>query len=109
MPAATPTRSPPLRAAVDAACAAVGRDPRTLDRTIGVLVDQRRPSERPRPDRGPLSPGQPEPLTGTPEDLADALRGFAREGISHVQIAPLVNGVAGVEALAPVLEILDRG
>ena len=104
-----PDQVPPLRTAVDAACAAVGRDPRTLDRTVGVLIDQRQPSERPRPDRGPLSPGQPEPLTGTPEELATALRGFAREGISHVQIAPLVNGLAGVEALAPVLEVLDRG
>ena len=36
---AFPDAVPPLQAAVDAACVAVGRDPATLERTVGVLVE----------------------------------------------------------------------
>ena len=46
-------------------------------------------------------------MSGEPEALADHIRKFANEGISHMQIAPMVQGVAGIEALAPVLELLD--
>ena len=106
-----PDQVPPLRSAVDAACAAVGRDPTTLGRTVGVLVDQRDPRERDRLPGQPAStsPNPTEPLVGSPEEVAEALRGFAREGISHVQIVPVVNGVPGIEAFAPVLAALDRG
>ena len=104
-----PDQVPPLRAAVDAACAEIGRDPATLGRTVGILVDQREPGERAGFERSPLAPSGPEPLVGTPAELADALRRFAAEGIGHVQVTPVVNGVAGVEAFAPVLALLDRG
>jgi asparagine synthetase B (glutamine-hydrolysing) len=44
-----------------------------------------------------------------PEEIAEHLRAFAREGITHIQVTPRIQGVAGVEAFAPVLELLDRG
>jgi alkanesulfonate monooxygenase SsuD/methylene tetrahydromethanopterin reductase-like flavin-dependent oxidoreductase (luciferase family) len=92
---------PPLREAVDAACRAVGRDPATLERTAAVMVDFEGAYGR---------PGQAVPsLAGTPEELAEEMRAYAREGISHVQIYPDPCTVAGIEAFAPVLEILDRG
>ena len=94
----------PLRAAVDAACVAAGRDPTTLERTVGVLVDQ-----RPLAGRTSDASNEPQPLTGSAEELAASLRRFAHEGISHLQVIPTVDGLAGVEAFAPVLEILDRG
>jgi hypothetical protein len=47
-------------------------------------------------------------LTGTPEELAEEMRGYAREGIAHVQVYPDPCTVAGIEAFAPVLETLDR-
>lgn len=94
---------PPLAAAVEAACARVGRDPATLVRTIGIGVDQRPASERP-----PHTPGTPEFLTGTPEEIADHLRAFAHEGVSHSQVTPWIQGVAGIEAFAPVLGLLDE-
>jgi len=54
-------------------------------------------------------PGQVVPsLTGTAAELAEEIRAYAREGISHVQIYPGPCTVAGIEAFAPVLEILDR-
>jgi alkanesulfonate monooxygenase SsuD/methylene tetrahydromethanopterin reductase-like flavin-dependent oxidoreductase (luciferase family) len=92
---------PPLREAVDAACVAVGRDPAALERTAAVMVDF--PGAYGRP--GQTAPS----LTGTPEELAEEMRAYAREGISHVQIYPDPCTVAGIEAFAPVLEILDRG
>ncbi len=97
---------PPLRAKVDAACADVGRDPATLERTASVLIDFiNRPDVPPAPDR----PHQNStPITGSPEEMAAKLRAFADEGISHIQIWTSPRTVEGVERLAPVLEALDR-
>jgi alkanesulfonate monooxygenase SsuD/methylene tetrahydromethanopterin reductase-like flavin-dependent oxidoreductase (luciferase family) len=100
---------PTLRAAVDAACREVGRDPATLERTVGIAVDQRDPDVRPRiPAYAGLPAEQRQPLTGTPPEIAAELRRFRDEGIAQVQIAPLIDGVAGVEAMAPVLDLLAR-
>jgi alkanesulfonate monooxygenase SsuD/methylene tetrahydromethanopterin reductase-like flavin-dependent oxidoreductase (luciferase family) len=93
-----PDAIPPIRDTIDAACEAVGRDPATLQRTATVMVD--------------LSPGAPKsptgPLTGSAEEVADALRGFAREGISHVQIASKLTSPEGLDDWRQVLDILDR-
>jgi alkanesulfonate monooxygenase SsuD/methylene tetrahydromethanopterin reductase-like flavin-dependent oxidoreductase (luciferase family) len=90
----------PFREALDAACMAVGRDPATLVRTVGVRVDQ-------------SSEGMPWPwppaITGTPEAIAETLRAFAREGIAHLQVSLTPPTLAAVEVFAPVLERLDRG
>jgi alkanesulfonate monooxygenase SsuD/methylene tetrahydromethanopterin reductase-like flavin-dependent oxidoreductase (luciferase family) len=85
------------QAKIDAACAEVGRDPATLARTCGVWVDL--PSG---PDRGW------DALSGTPEEMAAGLRTYAETGYSGVQIWLNQNDTAGIEAFAPVLEILDR-
>jgi alkanesulfonate monooxygenase SsuD/methylene tetrahydromethanopterin reductase-like flavin-dependent oxidoreductase (luciferase family) len=90
----------PFRAALDAACAVVGRDPATLVRTVGVRVDQS--------GAGTLMP-MPPAITGTPEAIAEALRAFAREGIAHLQVSLTPSTLASVEAFAPVLEHLDQG
>ena len=49
------------------------------------------------------------PFSGTPEELAEELRAYAREGVCHVQIwlEPMLP--SGIEAFQPVLELLDRG
>ena len=94
-----PEAIPPLRAAVDAACARVGRDPATLRRTVSVQVDLpgavpgRNPHER--------------PLRGSAYEIAEALRDHAREGIDHVQVLLNPNTLAAIEAFAPVLALLD--
>ena len=100
-----PSAIPPLRDLVEGACREVGRDPATLGRTVAVLVEV--PGQAARLTR--TSPtGSGDPLGGTPEQVAESLRGFAREGISHVQCILAPNSRAGIEAMAPVLEILDR-
>jgi alkanesulfonate monooxygenase SsuD/methylene tetrahydromethanopterin reductase-like flavin-dependent oxidoreductase (luciferase family) len=110
----SPAAVPPMRALVDAACLEVGRDPAALERTVGVLIDL---PNRPPDGLGrasvagatePTTKPDP-PATGTPEELADLLRGYAREGISHVQVSLDPGTVEGVELFAEVLAILDRG
>ena len=91
----------PHRGAVDAACAEVGRDPATLVRTAGIMVDL---PGYPARDV-PASP----PLAGTPEEIAEGLRAHAREGIAHAMLWLNAADEAGLEAFAPVLESLDRG
>lgn len=88
----------PLREKVDAACEAYGRDPATLDRSVAIRVavlDQPEPT------------GQA--IRGSSEQIADALRDHAAAGINHVQILLTPETPAGIEALAPALELLDQG
>ncbi len=47
--------------------------------------------------------------TGSAEHLAEELRAYARQGIGHVQLVVDPITEASVAALAPVLELLDRG
>ncbi len=90
---------PPLRDAIDAACVQWDRDPATLGRTIAVRVAL----------LGQEVAGGVEPLRGTPAQIADAFREYARGGVSHMQVWLVPNDLAGIEAFAPVLEELDRG
>jgi len=93
----------PLIAALDAACVAEGRDPASIGRTLGIKLDQ-----RPEGERTPMANPSVAPLSGTNEQIVDALRSFPDQGFSHLQIVPVIQGVAGIEALAPVLRLLDR-
>jgi probable F420-dependent oxidoreductase len=83
---------------VDAACLEAGRDPATLARTAGVLVDL------------PIAPIREgwQAVTGTPAELANVLRGYAAAGFTHAQIWLEPSTLAGVEAFAAVLDELDR-
>ena len=103
-----PDEVPPVRAEVDAACAAVGREPATLERTLAVMIDA--PGWQPRPgaDWPTDMRADAPPASGSPEELAELLRGFAAQGITHVQVWLEPNTPAGIEAFAPVLDLLDR-
>ena len=92
-------------AQLDAACAAVGRDPATLERTVAVLVQLTGGKGRPG---GSVHLRSVPPLKGTPEELADALRAFAAAGISHIQLVLDPITLGAIEELAPVLAILAR-
>jgi probable F420-dependent oxidoreductase len=94
----------PLREKVDVACASVGRDPATLARTVAALIQV---DEGEVPRRGG-PPGTAPPLRGTAEELADRLRAFAAEGISHVQLVVDPITVDSIERLGSVLQALDR-
>jgi probable F420-dependent oxidoreductase len=94
-----------LREVVDAACRDVGRDPAAIERTVAVLVKLPGGTGR---VQGSYAEAQPTPLEGSPEAMADVLRGYAQAGIAHVQLVmdPITRG--SIEAFAPVLAELER-
>ena len=99
----TPEGYRAARDLVDAACADVGRDPVTVERTVAVLLaleDRRVIRDFDRESS--------EPLRGTPEQVAEVLRAYAREGIAEVQLVIDPITASGIERLAPILEALDR-
>jgi probable F420-dependent oxidoreductase len=95
---------PAVRDIVDAACVEHGRDPATLERTVAVFVDFTGSAG----GASSMNPNGSPPLTGTVDELAEEMRAYAREGISHVQIHFEPATAAGIEQFAPVLEQLDR-
>jgi alkanesulfonate monooxygenase SsuD/methylene tetrahydromethanopterin reductase-like flavin-dependent oxidoreductase (luciferase family) len=100
-----PEAIPPIREKIDAACVAAGRDPKTLGRTAAILAVVPGVAAQvvsTAPDGGG------KPLQGTPEEMAAAIRGFADEGIDHLQVICAPNTATGIAAFAPVLEALDR-
>ena len=101
--AAWPNRAQALApriADIDAACREVGRDPATLERTVGVMVDLQARGQS-RFDRASL-----DPLAGSAAEIAAELRACADLGITSAQIWLDPPDLAGVEAFAPVLELL---
>lgn len=99
-----PSGVAPLRALVDEACHAVGRDPAEVERTVAVQV--RLPGGTGR-IQGSDTAVAPAALEGSAEAIADELRGYAREGIAHVQLVLDPITVESVRALGPVLALLD--
>lgn len=69
----------PARAALDAASAEVGRDPATLDVTVGISIAF--------PDLGDVPANANDPatfLTGSIEEIAASMRAYADAGVSHL-------------------------
>ena len=89
-----------LLAQIDAACAAAGREPGSVEKTLALKVSL--PGATGARDRDGLPP-----LKGSPDELARMLRGYADLGVAEVQLVLDPITVAGVEALGPVLEALD--
>jgi probable F420-dependent oxidoreductase len=88
------------RELVDAACHEADRDPATLTRTASVRVNVLGRTSR-------QGSGIP-PLQGTNEEIAAGLLAYVRAGAEHIQLIPDPSTVAGIEALAPILELLDK-
>lgn len=86
----------PRLASLDAICVEIGRDPGTIGRSAGVLVN---PVE-PLPDRADV-------ISGSAAEIADAFRSLRDGGFTRAEIMFSPGTMAGLEALAPVLELLD--
>jgi probable F420-dependent oxidoreductase len=91
---------------VDAVSREVGRDPDEIERTVAVLVQL--PGGR---GRRSLYAGGPQhsPLAGSSAAIADGLRAYARLGVAEAQLVVDPITLESIEALAPMLEELDRG
>lgn len=95
----SPALIPPVREAVDAACVKHGRDPRTLERSVTVAVV---PPGRRMPYPNAV------PITGSQEEVAEAFKAFAREGITHIQVWLAPMRIETLEWLAPALELARK-
>lgn len=94
-----------LRTRVDDACRDTGQDPANIERTVAVLI--RTPGGAGRLQGGYAQDEAP-PVEGSPAEMAEILREFAKEGISHVQLVVDPISQESIRALAPVLVELDR-
>lgn len=47
------------------------------------------------------------PIAGTPDEIAATIREFARRGFTRLELLPWPQTMAAVDALAPVLAVLD--
>jgi alkanesulfonate monooxygenase SsuD/methylene tetrahydromethanopterin reductase-like flavin-dependent oxidoreductase (luciferase family) len=94
-----PAEFAPLVAALEAACLEVGRDPGSIGRSAGIIVE---PTE---------ITGAAEalavPVRGSAEEIADGIREFRAAGFTQVEILLWPRTLAALEAMVPVLELLD--
>lgn len=82
-----------------AACAEVGRDLSTIGRSAGVEV-------APLAVRG--APDAPSgAIAGSAEEIADTFRGFRAAGFTSIEVLLAPLSIAALEAMPPVLELLD--
>ena len=95
MAAATAAQVEPYRNAIDRACREVGRDPASLGRSIVLVVALSGPMTR-----------LPGAITGSIEDIAEAIAPFAGEGINEVQVRLFPNDLAAIERFGRVIEAL---
>lgn len=89
----------PRLEALLAACDAAGRDPATIGRSAGIVVE-------------PTSmTGAADvigvPLRGTSEEIADGLRTFRDAGFTQIELLLWPPTLAALEAMVPVVELLD--
>jgi alkanesulfonate monooxygenase SsuD/methylene tetrahydromethanopterin reductase-like flavin-dependent oxidoreductase (luciferase family) len=89
----------PRLEALEAACVAVGRDPATIGKSAGIIVE-------------PTSiTGAAEvlatPIRGSAEEIADGFRAFRDAGFTHIEVLLWPRTLTALEAMAPVLEYLD--
>lgn len=88
-------------AAFHAACQDVGRDPATVELSASALVAF--------PGHGRIYGVVADPVRGSPEEIAEEFRAYARAGVRHLQLRIEPNTLEGLEQLGKVLEVLDRG
>ncbi len=91
----------PRLAALEAACVELGRDPASIGRSAGIIVE-------PTEISGAAS-ALARPIRGSGEAIADGLRAFATGGYTQVEALLWPPTIAAVDAMAPVLELLDAG
>ena len=89
----------PRLAALEAACLEVGRDPATIGRSAGIIVE-------------PTSiTGAAEvlgiPVRGSAEEIAGGFRAFRAGGFTDLEVMLWPPTLAALEAMAPVIELLD--
>jgi alkanesulfonate monooxygenase SsuD/methylene tetrahydromethanopterin reductase-like flavin-dependent oxidoreductase (luciferase family) len=86
-------------AALEAACLEIGRDPASIGRSAGIFVEPT--------DITGAAEAMAIPVRGSAEEMADGLRAFRAGGSTQIEILLWPRTLAALEAMAPVLELLD--
>jgi alkanesulfonate monooxygenase SsuD/methylene tetrahydromethanopterin reductase-like flavin-dependent oxidoreductase (luciferase family) len=86
---------------LESACEAIGRDPATIGRSVGIFVE---PTEA----TGSEAIGFGVPVRGSADQVADALRAFTEVGVTQVECMLWPWTIETLEAMRPVVERLDR-
>lgn len=88
----------PRLASLDAICAELGRDPATIGRSVGVVVN-------------PLDPigARSHALSGTAAEIADAVRRYRDAGFTQVELMITPGTLEALEAITPVVERVRAG
>lgn len=94
-----PHRLAGLLSRIERACEEAGRDPSTLEKTVALLLKFDVELRRRSPD---------EPITGSPEEMAEVLARVEQLGVSHVQLVLDPISIETIERAAQVKTILDR-
>jgi alkanesulfonate monooxygenase SsuD/methylene tetrahydromethanopterin reductase-like flavin-dependent oxidoreductase (luciferase family) len=89
----------PRRAALETACLEAGRDPASIGRSAGIIVEPT--------DISGAAEALAVPVRGSAEAIADRLREFRAGGFTQIEILLWPRTLAALEAMAPVLELLD--
>jgi len=89
----------PRVAALEAACLEIGRDPASIGRSAGIIVEPT--------DVTGAAEALAAPLRGSAEQIADGIRSFRAGGFTQVEILLWPRTLAALEAMGPVVELLD--
>jgi probable F420-dependent oxidoreductase len=89
---------------LDEACAAVGRDPATIALTAGSFARFLSPGEQ--PPQGQRDRPDATTITGSPEQMAQALRDFEAAGVTHLVLNIEPCELRSIERLGPVIALL---
>jgi alkanesulfonate monooxygenase SsuD/methylene tetrahydromethanopterin reductase-like flavin-dependent oxidoreductase (luciferase family) len=85
--------------ALEAICMEVGRDPATIGKSAGILVETTSVTG--------ASDVLAVPLRGSSEEIADGFRAFRDRGFTHIEVLLWPRTPAALDAMAPVLDLLD--
>jgi alkanesulfonate monooxygenase SsuD/methylene tetrahydromethanopterin reductase-like flavin-dependent oxidoreductase (luciferase family) len=94
-----PAEFAPRVAALDAACREIGRDPRSIGRSAGIIVE-------PTEVTGAAA-ALAVPVRGTAEEIADGIRAFGTAGFTQIEILLWPRTLTALDAMTPVLDVLD--
>ena len=83
---------------LEAACVEIGRDPATIGRSAGIMVE---PTGVGGADRFAV------PIRGSAKEIAEGIRSFGDAGFTQVEVMLWPPAIGALEAMAPVLEALE--
>lgn len=86
----------PLTEQLDRICEGIGRDPESIGRSVGVLVE---PGEA----KWTEAIGRGVAITGSIDQITETVASFAEVGVTRVEIIPSPHTIETLEQLAPVL------